>query len=93
MSNPRLEIVGDDSAVIVQGDTRFELKGPGARAIVSAYRHCLSHDGTGQADAALYLWGLIDGLRYDVFNRADELAERTREHSRELDRLLGRRSP
>jgi hypothetical protein len=64
VEQPVLEITADDAAAIVRGPHRYEMRGPDAAAVIRAYRHLATHQGTGAVDAALYLWGVIDGLRY-----------------------------
>jgi hypothetical protein len=62
---PTLEIVSDDCAYIVRDDKQFELSGGGAARIIRNYRHCLTHEGTGERDATAYLWGVMDGIRHE----------------------------
>lgn len=59
-----LDVTEDDRAAIVRGETRYEITGPHAAAIIAAYRHLLTHKDTGELDAAIYLWGVTAGLRY-----------------------------
>jgi hypothetical protein len=82
-ANPALEIISDEEADIVKGAHRWKIQGGLARRIVSAYRHCLGHPDTGPADAALYLWGLTDGLHHAALVQAEDILERSRE--RRLD--------
>lgn len=77
-ATPTLDILGDAEADIVKGEARWKLKGGSAASIIWAYRHCLGHPGTGERDAALYLWGLTDGLRHAALVRAEETLERAR---------------
>jgi hypothetical protein len=79
---PTLEIISDTEADIVKGDARWKLKGGMARRIIIAYRHCLGHPNTGPTDAALYLWGLADGLHHAALVSAEDTIDR-----------LGRREP
>jgi hypothetical protein len=81
--NPTLEIFSAQEADIVKGDTRWKLKGGRAAAIIWAYRHCLEHPDTGERDAALYLWGLTNGLHHAAVVQAEETLERLQ--NRRLD--------
>jgi len=56
--------VSDNRAVIIKGSARFVLEGKAAADIIAGYRHCLTHEGRGEVDAALYLWGVIGGMAY-----------------------------
>jgi len=69
-NNPVLEITADDAATIVKDGQRLEISGPVAAVIITAYRHVLTHKDTGHTDAALYLWGALDGMRYSLVEDA-----------------------
>lgn len=62
---PTLEIVSDGCAYIVRYGKQVELTGGIASRIIRNYRHCLTHEGTGERDATAYLWGVIDGMRHE----------------------------
>jgi hypothetical protein len=75
--HPRLDIISDTEADIVNGDRRFRLSGPEAASIIAIYRHCrddLSADSASEGmrerpqhsptDADLFLWGVTEGMRY-----------------------------
>jgi hypothetical protein len=78
LTQPTLEIISDTEADIVKGPARWKLKGGAARQIIAAWCHCRDHAGTGETDAALYLWGLTHGLHHAALTPAQETIERCR---------------
>jgi hypothetical protein len=74
--NPTLEIISDTEADLVKGKSRYKLTGGHAASVIWAYRHCLEHPGTGERDAALYLWGLTSGLRHAAMVYAEDTLKR-----------------
>jgi hypothetical protein len=82
--NPRFVIHADDHASIVQGRVRYEIQGAQAAEIIAAYRHYQSHPDTGETEAQLYLWGVIDSIRYEVMSDARRRLDDVRK--RRLDR-------
>jgi hypothetical protein len=64
IERPTLEIVSDELAVIRKGTHSYELRGGIATHIIANYRHCLTHEDRGEQDAALFLWGLVNGLEH-----------------------------
>lgn len=83
--NPTLEIISDTEADIVKGAARYKLIGGLAPAIIDNYRHCLSHAETGQTDAAMYLWGLTNGLHHAWAIQLEQAIERAASHRLNAD--------
>lgn len=76
---PTLKIISDTEADIIKGDARLKIRGGAAARIIAAYRHCLTHKDSGKADAALYLWGLLDGMHHSALTQAEEIINRRKE--------------
>lgn len=78
-----LEIISDWEAFIVKGDARWKLEGGLAAEIIWSWRHLKGHPGTGDQDAALYLWGLTAGLRHSGLTNTQMMMDTIRQN-REL---------
>jgi hypothetical protein len=85
MTNPTLEIISDSEADIVRGASRYKLIGGRAAQIIWAYRHCLEHPGTGEQDAALFLWGLGEGISHGALVVAENVLKRRWDDPTTLD--------
>jgi hypothetical protein len=81
MPNPTLEVHTSDEADIVNGDSRFKLSGPRAAGIIAIYQHCRDHADTGPADAALFLWGVIEGLHYSWLAETENMLKIARQRT------------
>ena len=77
-NQPRFVIHADNRATIERGGAQYELTGAFARVIIASWRHCAGHPDTGPADAALYLWGVINGMQYQQQMEAERLIEECR---------------
>jgi hypothetical protein len=88
---PALMIHADDWATIARGTAKYEIRGDFARSIIASWRHCAGHAGTGQVDAQLYLWGVIDGMLYQFGQSARRVIAEARQHS--YDAGTGRPTP
>jgi hypothetical protein len=86
-----LDIFSDTEAFIYNRGKRWKLEGGLAANIIANYRHCLTHAETGETDAALYLWGLIDGLHHSAFIHAQETIERLSSRQLASPELFGRK--
>jgi hypothetical protein len=77
-SQPRFVVHADDRATVERGGAKYELSGAFARVIIASWRHCAEHPSTGPTDAALYLWGVINGMQYQQMREAEKLIEESR---------------
>jgi hypothetical protein len=73
-----LDILSDTEADIVTNDKRFRLSGDSARAIIGIYRHCRDDPRHGPTDAALFLWGVVEGMAYWQAKELDALVTNIR---------------
>jgi hypothetical protein len=60
MTQPRLDHLPEGRVAIVGAGVRVELSGPAALRVGTWHEHMRTH---GEAEAAIYLAGVIDGLR------------------------------
>jgi hypothetical protein len=77
---PTLRPISDKLAFIVKGAAAWKLEGGIVKEIIWSWRHLKDHPGTGDADAAHYLWGLIQGLQHaqaiEAQKTLDEISRR-----------------
>jgi hypothetical protein len=69
-AHPGLERIGPGRVAIVRGATRVEITGYAADRIATWHEHMSTH---GEAWAATYLAGVVDGMRAAHEMRLDEL--------------------
>ena len=89
--NPALRVLAPDRAEIVMPLTgkAFPLAGPDAVRIIWLHEHMRTEHGErGATDAALYLAGIVDALRYSAGERMREIVADARETIRRGEEVI-----